>query len=68
MLGRLPVRGNRWFDRGELQYIRPSDAGKIGVTIKGTPFKAISRPGNEVDDDETRPSTQMPLSGLELGR
>ena len=31
---------NKFYDNGELQFLRPGDTGKVGVTIRGTPFKA----------------------------
>lgn len=31
---------NKFYDDGEMQFLRPGDTGKIGVTIRGTPYKA----------------------------
>lgn len=32
---------NKFYESGTLQLLRPGDSGKIGVTIKGTPYKAV---------------------------
>ncbi len=42
---------NRYFENGELQKLRPSGLGKIGITIKGTPFKAVDRFENGEPED-----------------
>lgn len=36
---------NKFYSEDELQFIRPGDMGKIGITIKGTPYKAEKRKG-----------------------
>ncbi len=32
---------NKYFENGELQFLRPGDMGKIGVTVRGSKFKAV---------------------------
>lgn len=36
---------NAYYESRELQFIRPIDQGKIGITIRGTPFKSERRKG-----------------------
>ncbi len=43
---------NRFFENGELQVLRPSGLGKIGITLKGTPFKTVDRFDGREDEDE----------------
>lgn len=58
---------NKHYENGELQFLRPGDTGKIGVTIRGTPYKAWKRkgsvvvPGSTEEDDEPSPG---PLQGI----
>lgn len=62
---------NRWFEKGEMQVLRPSDTGRIGLTIRGTPHKAIKRPGsgNKVTEVEERPSgSYQGVPGAEMAR
>lgn len=34
---------NKFYENGELLFLRPGDVGKIGVTIRGTPYKAAKK-------------------------
>jgi hypothetical protein len=36
---------NKFFEGGEAQFLRPIDVGKSGLTLRGTPYKAVSRKG-----------------------
>lgn len=53
---------NKFYEQGEIQIHRPSDSGKIGVTIKGTRFKAkkkVNGNGGRVDEpDRPMPTVQ----------
>lgn len=61
---------NKFYEGGELQFVRPGDGGKYGVTIRGTKYKAVKPKTSvkiavvEPEDDETSPAApaQMYLS------
>ncbi len=58
---------NHFFQQEELQFLRPSGMGKLGVTILGTPYKARHRAGAAVEnDDDEKPKASRPVQG-ELG-
>ena len=44
---------NRWFDNGKLAVAKAGDTGLIGVTIKGTPYEALS-------PKTMRPAAELP--------
>lgn len=43
---------NKFYQNGTLQFLRPGELGKMGITIRGTPYKAVRRVGSQVDDDD----------------
>jgi hypothetical protein len=64
---------NKFYDDGTLHFLRPSDVGKIGVTIKGTPYKStkkrrsfVTNDQQEPDEDEAMPTRQGILSDVQL--
>lgn len=54
---------NKFYDDGELQFLRPSDMGKIGVTIKGTPYKS-ARKKRRTDETSEPDDEPMPTGSL----
>jgi len=48
---------NKFYDRDDLQFLRPGDQGRMGITIKGTPYKSKKRDGRV-------PATMQPESLL----
>lgn len=46
---------NKFFDGEEVMFLRPGDTGKLGVTIKGTPYKAFKpqAKGAATEDEAT---------------
>lgn len=59
---------NKFYENGELQFLRPGDSGKVGVTIRGTPFKAakLKSAVNVGPADIADPPSPRPTQG-ELG-
>lgn len=55
---------NRFFDNGEIQILRPDDHGKIGVTVKGTKYKAES--ASKVKGRAAKADAQMSLGEAQV--
>lgn len=55
---------NKFYEDGTLTFCRPSDNGKVGITLRGTPYKAILRKGSVTAEDDADPTlTPRPTQG-----
>lgn len=52
---------NKFYEGGELQFVRPGDGGKYGVTIRGTKYKAV-KPKTSVKVAVVEPDDEEPDS------
>lgn len=55
---------NKFYTEDDLTVLRPIDAGKIGITIRGTPFKALKRSGASVENDMSDPPEPKARQGV----
>ena len=58
---------NKFYEDGTLTFLRPSDAGKVGITLRGTPYKAVQRKGVVTAENDPDPTFKAPMSQGVLG-
>lgn len=59
---------NKYYDNGELSFLRPGDTGKIGVTIRGTPYKAVYLKAMREQEDAAEATTRMKQASFDEAR
>ncbi len=58
---------NKFYEDGTLTFLRPSDAGKVGITLRGTPYKATIRKGGVQAGNDSDPTLRPAPSQGNLG-